>query len=388
MRRGIYLITLAAVLAAVTAVPAEAAKRKVPFGFFGTVVSNSQVERLPDAALDAEMARMARSGVESIRLTVSWAAIERAQGTFDFAATDRLVGAAARHGIDVLPIVMSTPRWASSRPSHGRYNLFAPKDPRLYANFLRVLIARYGPRGNFWPAAGIRPVPIRAWQIWNEQAADFFWATRPWPRSYVRLLRAAYRAVHRADRRAAVIAGSLTGVSGTTPWGQLRRLYRAGAKGLFDAVSVHFFSVAPSVRLTALQTAKLAQLVRREMRRHRDRLKKVWFTELTWTAAAGKVPKREQLGFETTPRGQAARLRSVFSKLARERRRWGVGRAYWYNWASDYVPGGTGAQTFQYAGLNKVTGNSFTPLPLLRTYARTAARFEGCRKSTHARRCR
>ena len=68
-----------------------------------------------------------------------------------------------------------------------------------------------------------------------------------------------------------------------------------------------------------------------------------------------------------------------------------MGRVYWYNWASEYVPtfavGGPGALTFQYAGLNKVAGDQYSPLPLLGTYARTVARFEGCRKSTDARRC-
>jgi hypothetical protein len=128
------------------------------------------------------------------------------------------------------------------------------------------------------------------------------------------------------------------------------------------------------------------------MRRAHDRRKNVWFTELTWTAAKGKIPQRDLLGFETTPRGQAARLRTVFTRLARQRRRLGVGRIYWYNWASEYIPtfapGGPGALTFQYAGLNKVDGVQFSPLPLLRTYARTVARFEGCRKTTDARRCR
>ena len=203
---------------------------------------------------------------------------------------------------------------------------------------MTMLVNRYGPRGSFWASSGTPRVPIRAWQIWNEPAADFFWATRPWPSSYTRLLRAAYRAVHRADRRATVVLGSLTGVGGSTPWSQMRQLYKAGAKGLFDAVAVHFFSAAPSVRVTAAQTVKVAQLLRREMRRRRDGRKKIWFTELTWTAAKGRIPRSRELGFETTPKGQAARLRTVFPRLARERRRQGIGRVYWYTWASEYVP--------------------------------------------------
>jgi hypothetical protein len=38
--------------------------------------------------------------------------------------------------------------------------------------------------------------------------------------------------------------------------------------------------------------------------------------------------------------------------------------------------------------LNKVDGATYTPLPLLRTYTDVVSRFEGCRKTTSARRCR
>jgi hypothetical protein len=386
------LLTLAALVATtMAATPAEAAKRKVPFGFFGTVFNNAQTDRVSDATLDAQMALMASSGVESVRSAITWADANPQKGVYDFRAFDRVVKAAALHHLDVLPIVLHTPRWASSRPRSGNFRLYAPKNPATYANFMKVLIKRYGPKGDFWKFSGLPVTPIRSWQVWNEQAADFFWATRPWQPSYVKLLRKAYRAIHKADRGATVVLGSLAGVTSGTPWEQLRQLYKAGAKGYFDVVSVHFFSSAPSVRLTTKQTVDIAKLVRHEMKRVRDRGKKIWFTELTWTAAQGKIPKKDRLGFETTPKGQAARLKTVFTKLAKQRRRYGVGRIYWYNWASEYVPrfapGGPGSLTFQYAGLNKVDGADFTPLPLLRTYTSIVSRFEGCRKSTNARRC-
>ena len=60
-------ISILATLAA--AAPADAAKRKVPFGFFGTVLDTSQSDRMSDAALDGQMASMARSGVESVRVS-------------------------------------------------------------------------------------------------------------------------------------------------------------------------------------------------------------------------------------------------------------------------------------------------------------------------------
>jgi hypothetical protein len=143
--------------------------------------------------------------------------------------------------------------------------------------------------------------------------------------------------------------------------------------------------------VTTDQTLELVRLIRNEVRRAGDRKRRIWFTELTWTAAQGKIPRSEMRGFETTPRGQAARLRAVFSRLVRVRKRQRIGPIYWYSWASEYVPtliGSSGAVTFQYSGLNKIDGVDFTALPLLRTYTDTVARFEGCRKTAHARRCR
>jgi hypothetical protein len=387
-RPRLLLVVLAILVPLIGAAPADA-KRRVPFGFFGTVLNDSQVERIPDATLDAQMASMARNGVESVRVSFNWSGGEPSPGVYNFTQTDRIVRAAARYKLDILPIILYTPQWASSRPTARNPFLYAPRSPELYANFARALVQRYGSRGSFWATTGLKGTKITRWQVWNEPAADFFWATRPWPSSYTPVLKAAYRAIHRADRKAKVVLASLAGITNSPPWKQLRLIYRAGGRRYFDAVSVHFFSSAPSVRLTTSQTIQIAKLLRKEMRRARDRRKQIWFTELTWTAAQGKIPRNALLGFETTPRGQAKRLKAVFSRLARDRKKLGIGRVYWYNWASEYVShfviGGPGSLTFQYAGLNKVDGIRYTPLPLLRTYRSVAARYEGCRKRSSAR---
>jgi hypothetical protein len=55
-----------------TAPPAEAAKRRVPHGFFG-VTYDRGVTRAPEHTQEAQAALMARSGVESVRSVFSWA---------------------------------------------------------------------------------------------------------------------------------------------------------------------------------------------------------------------------------------------------------------------------------------------------------------------------
>jgi hypothetical protein len=394
--RPALLLALVVALTTIIATPANAAERRVPFGFFGTTLTSELAiaSVVPDAALDQQMGLMASSGVESVRIVLSWNQFEPRPGAYNFASLDRLVAASARHGISFFPNISASPRWASSRPLQPEAWRYGPKDPNTYAAFMRQLVLRYGPRGTFWAQnPGVPRVPIRQWQIWNEPSASWFWGNLPFARSYTRLLKASYRAIHRADPKAKVYPGGFVGTGAGTPWDNIRDLYKAGAKGYFDGVAVHPFTLVPnSVKRTVDQTFDVIKLVRLEMRKRgrREQRKPIILTELTWPAAVGAVPNNVLVGLETTPRGQADRLRLVYRRLARERRFWGVTQAYCFSWATDYVPVSvrTGNETFRFSGLMKFTRGTFTPMPILQTYASVAARFQGCRKTIDARRCR
>jgi hypothetical protein len=375
------------------AAPAQAAKRRVPFGFFGVVWGLGT--NVSDATLESQTALMARSGVESVRIPIAWSAFEPEPGKFDFSNTDRLIASAARHGLAVLVNVGGTPQWASSQPfaPYPGFDNHAPRSPELFAQAMTALVQRYGPRGTFWRLhPGLRRNPIRHWQIWNEQAITRFWATQPWAPTYTQLLRAAYLAIHRADRGAKVVAGSLAAVPGSAQWHQAEDLYRAGAKRYFDELGIHAFSTAVGVpvRESIDRTVLIFKLVRDVMKRHGDGRKRLIDTELTWPAAVGFVPSRRLLGLETTPHGQRLRLRAAYRYLATHIRQTRVVQAYWYIWASDFNANNPGSGVgFEFAGLvRRFPDGRFVPQPVLRTYARVAARYEGCRKSTNARVCR
>ena len=386
-------LALALLLAGTVATAADAAKRRVPFGFFGTVLTPemSRPAEVPDAQLEQQMALMARSGVESVRVTVAWWELEPTRGTYNFAVLDRLVAAAARHRLSVLVTVTEPAKWASERPSDPEWFRFPPTDPAAYGELMRRLVLRYGPAGSLWSVNPTLPrVPIRQWQIWNEQTAPWHWRRRPWAPGYTRLLRAAYQAIHGADRGAKVVAGSLVASSATyAPWDSMRDLYRAGAKRFFDVVAIHpFTNNKSSVRVTVYQTLEIVRRVRAQMSRRRDGRKPIILTEVTWPASAGKVPKGAQFGLETTSRGQAARLRAAFRRLIRVRRRMRVKQVYWFAWNTPYDRAGPlSTMTFRYSGLTRFSGGVFSPLPILRTYASVAAKYQGCRKSSNARRC-
>lgn len=391
--RFALLVTLIALLAAaIAATPADAAKRKVPFGFFGTAMSPelSDPGQVSDAALAAQMGLMARSGVESVRAYFNWGRIQPSPGSFDWRVSDRLVGGAARRRLALTANVMITPAWASSRPQSSTPHLYAPADPRVLARFMRKLVLRYGPRGTFWTANPDLPrVPVRQWQLYNEQMASWMWKSRPWARTYTRLLKAAYPAIHRADRGAKVVAGSLVHVGRFSPWDGMTALYRAGAKRYFDVVAIHpFTNDSGSVRRTVNQVIDIIDFVRDRMRAAHDARKPVILTELTWSAAVGRVPERVLTGLETTSKGQVARMKAVYRRLAKVRRKHRIAEAYWYTWATQYDGNSEQDPSFRFAGLTRWRGGVFSPMPILRTYAQLAARYEGCRKTSNVRRCR
>jgi len=391
-RRATIPLVLTAALIALLVIPAaaSAAPRKVPFGFFGTVLPPEMSNSLSvsDSAVEQQMALMASSGVESVRIVLSWDELEPNQGDLRLAAMDRLVAASARHGISLLAGVSQSPRWISAKPE-GEFRRYPPRDPAPYAELMRQLVLRYGPNGTFWLQNPTLPkVPVRRWQLWNEQNTPWNWAQKRWARGYVRLLKPAYRAIHDADPGATVVGGSLVGAL-ISPWAAMHTMYKAGAKGFFDEIAVHPFTNSRSVKTAIGQVIEIVRRVRAQMRRRGDARKPIILTEVTWTAARGKVPRRAQIGFETTAKGQRQRMQAVFKRFVRERRRLRITQAYWFNWASEYnSKGPASVMSFRYSGLNRLRGGVFSAVPLLNTFSALARKYEGCPKSANAQVCR
>ena len=377
MRR--LAITAAVACLAVLAPGAAAAKRSVPAQFAGVMLDKGG-ESDPPGAMDQQMALMARSGAESLRVVFSWEKIQpKEDGPFDFGLTDLQVGTAARHGLGVLPVMLYAPPWAQAFPARG------PSSPPLttpFRAYLRAAIRRYGSKGTFWrdnPSVPRRP--IRYWQIWNEAHFIGFWnppkkSRYAWPRGYARLLKAADATIHRSDRRGRTVVGGLFGDA----WLRLRELYRGGGKRAFDVAAVHVYTRKEK---NVVETVKR---VNREMRRAKDHGHPIWITEVSYPASKGKLKPVGALGRET-PRGMGRRLYNTFLLLARGRKRVRLGRVYWYTWSSSYKREQRPSH-FDYAGLVARSGPfDVKPQPALNYFRRIAERMEGCPKNERGR-CR
>lgn len=360
---GVRLALSAVVLALV--LPSAAAARSVPRDFYGMVYDGS-VTTAPANVQNAQFARMARAGVESVRTVFSWSDAQPVQGgPIDFNETDQMVGDAVAHGIEPLPVVLYAPPWA--RQNSSLFNS-PPADTAGYVAYLQTLVARYGPSGSFWAEHPELPKhPLRTWQVWNEPQLRFQWNAPGFAQGYGQLLQASYKALKAADPGSTVVLAGATNLS----WQIIAQLYKQGGiHGFFDVVAVHPYTATP------VHVARIVQLVRGVLRSHGDGGLPIWITELGFPASKGKVRSNNTL--QTTPRTAASRLTKTYDLLARRRL---VSRVYWYTWASSY----RGPDIFSFSGLFRFNGGLFHPQRQLVAYVKSARKHEGCaKKSTGA----
>jgi hypothetical protein len=355
----------------------QAAERQVPQGWLGVTADGPF-----NASEGDEWDRMVVTGVESVRTAFYWALLQpyatqqdvppeeaarfRAVDGVptDFSSTDAIVTAAAQRGLAVLPVVQFTPAWAARRP--GRFRS-PPARAADVTRIFRTLVGRYGPHGTLWDERPDLPRrPIRRWQVFNEPNLKGHWPVQPFGRSYTMTLRGAERGIHGADPEATVVLAGLTGKC----WTALRALYKAGARGAFDAVAVHPYTARPA------DVLRIVRYTRRVMRRYGDRGLPIWITEFSWPAAGSRM-RNPPPWAAVSDAEQARLLRQAIRQMVRERKRLRIRGVYWYSWITPE----TRRSWFGYSGLRRIRRGARVDAPVLREFRRSALRLEGCAKA-------
>jgi hypothetical protein len=301
---------------------------KPPPGFFGIG---------PQTGITPTDARyMKAGGIESVRLPISWAAVQPTEnGGYQWAAFDETVATLANAGLRVFPVIEATPPWLARDSRSLPVN--NARQRSAWKAFLKALVARYGPRGEFWAerAPGAvqyqpvvpSPLPIRSWQIWNE--ANFFYFTYPVsPARYARLVTISSQAIKSADRGAKVILAGLfgdpkeTGKRGMDAADFLRALYRKpGIKSRFDGVALHPYAAFSE------DLEEMVEGIREVMLEAHDR-PAFYITEMGW----GSQSDFEVVAFEQGIRGQVKQLKASYGYLMESQRRLNLKGVYWYSW--------------------------------------------------------
>jgi polysaccharide biosynthesis protein PslG len=136
-------------------------------------------------------------GARYLRCAFTWNAIEHAPGKYNWAFWDMLVDEADKAGIQLIPYVAYTPKWAAEK--EDQFWKRPPRDPKLYADFMFQIASRY--RGR-----------IHSWEIWNEPDITEYWMGSP--SGFAELVRQAAAAIRKADPSATlVLAGMSKGPS-------------------------------------------------------------------------------------------------------------------------------------------------------------------------------
>jgi hypothetical protein len=349
--------------------PAAGAQAKTPRAWLGASFAPAYIDG--HANLGVELRRMRRAGVGSARFAVYWSRLQP-QGPHSpvFKPLDRIVAAAAKARLPLLPVVLAAPRWAAATPHRA---LDVPRDPADYAAIMRALVKRYGPGGFYFRHHPRVPnLPVRTWQIWNEVSNPYYWSVG-YASEYPRTLKAAYDAVKSVDPSATVVmAGLNTGGAGTS-WDALDALYRQlDAQGLgrpFDEIAVHIYTK------NVPDALKVVRKTRAVAARHGDAARPLRVTELAWPAAKGKL--RDKHGHKrdffaaTTDKGMAKRLAKGVALLARQRIAQRISGVDWFQWASSYK--GTD-DAFTYSGLRHAAHKRLTDKPAMRAFKRVARR--------------
>ncbi len=358
------LATVAAVLAtsiaalayAVPARPSPAAAG-ADHGFYGVAPSTSLRE--------SDYKQLARGNIHTARIIFYWPQISAGPGKYNWLNVDPAVIYASAAGVRLVPTLLGAPSYVSNDPL--RPPLDSAKEQKQWQDFVRALVARYGPGGDFWsyvhacrPNPGwCRPdvpyAPLRTWQVWNEPNQAAFWHPDASPGEYARLLELTNDAAKGVDPGATVITGGISaggqGTKGSIPQNDfIAGLYQRRAEADFDGLSVNPYAHKPKQVLRAVKDARAVT------RAYGDAATPLWITEFGWST---KGPKSDQL--VTTRRKQAKYLRKTMRKLTRAREPLNIELASWFT----YLDGQRICKWCRGAGLFKKNGK---PKPAWKKY--------------------
>ena len=287
-------ITVALVASLLAAPVAQAASRPLsPFGMTTHILGDYSA-----AQINRELDLVARAGGSWIRVDIPWRYVEPTNGAYSkhtLGQIDYIIAAAAKRRIRVEAVVVEFPNWSNG----GKGMWVPPTDDDEFRELMEFLAARYAGRIDYW-------------ELGNEVNETEFWAV---PRSssaarYVRFLQYGYRGVKAGNPNAKVISAGLAG----SDYNYLQEMYNAGARGYFDLLGVHPYTMGRSpyavdTKRPGWTFAGLAYM-KSTMSRNGDADKKIWVTEVGWQTS--------RVGYNVTERSQAKYTYEAYRRLYRE----------------------------------------------------------------------
>jgi len=327
-----------------------------------------------------EFQRLRAGGVDSVRIPIGWAAIQREPGgAADFSSVDPLVAGAVQAGLEVFPFVYNSPSWvvplAVVPGSHG--SVRAPKTLPVrsgfqrssWTGFLQLVVARYGPNGSFWAENPALPKrPVRTWQVWNEPNFKYF-VVRPNPAEYGKLVKLSHAAIKGVDPGAKIVLGGMFAQPREAQFKRkppqayfaadfLDRLYSTtpGIKSKFDGVALHPYTGAYQELTPDIEAFRAV------LKENHDAGKGLWITEIGWSS---QPPDPKHNAFAKGPQGQVKQLNGAFKVFKGKQAKWRLKQIFWFS-----VDDRTGICNF--CDGTGLFGEGFVPKPAWFAYVKFA----------------
>jgi hypothetical protein len=248
----------AAAMTIALAVGVPASARAAPADFGGM---NAQwvFQGLP-TTWDANLAAMQAGGVKTVRADATWAVAEPAppilgNHLYLWTTADQMVTAMAKRGIRWQPVLSYSALWAASQVGNEHS---PPSNPADFAAFARAFAARYGTNGSFWGEhPELQRLPVRAYEIWNEQNLAQFWAPGPNPAAYANLYAAARDAIHAADPQGQAVVGGLANTGDPPKFIEAMVTARPDLRGHLDAVALHPYAADANAAMASIVRMRL-----------------------------------------------------------------------------------------------------------------------------------
>ena len=223
---------------------------------------------------------MLAARVRTDRFILKWGWIEPTKNTFKWKSSDAFIGELAYHGIRTVPSIWGNPGWvpgSGSTPPIG-----GTTSEGYWRTMLRAMVARYGPGGAYWQGpyhqqfgANAKPLPIQAWQIWNEPNLQKFFAPNPSPGKYAHLLQISHDAIKSKDPKAQIVQAGMPFHGDMNAPEFLKGMYAVpNIRNFFDTAALHPY--APSIS----EVQQDIQKYRSVMAGHGDAAKPLWITEV------------------------------------------------------------------------------------------------------------
>ena len=178
-------------------------------------------------------------------------------------------------------------------------------DLRSWSDYVRGVVNHYRDR-------------IKFWEIWNEPNISVFWAPKPNPVEYARLLKASYEVIKEADPDAHVIGIDAAG----SDFAFIEAVFSQGGYDCMDILSTHPYRYprTPEESDFAGELRRTAEVMERWGGR-----KPIWLTEIGWPTHMGDQRS-------STEEKQAAMIvRTYIQAIASGF----VDKVFWYDYRND-----------------------------------------------------